>query len=74
MAMVKTVKVKADNDHGYMIINESDFDKEVHEKYKAPKTPPKPAEGEGEGEVKVEGEKPVSGAEVKPNDPKKADK
>lgn len=27
-----TVKVKADNDQGFMMINEHDFDPEVHEK------------------------------------------
>lgn len=32
-----TVAVKADNDEGKMLINESDFDPEVHEMFDAPK-------------------------------------
>ena len=35
----ETVKVKADNDDGFMIINESDFDEKVHVKFKEAKKP-----------------------------------
>lgn len=30
-----TVKVKADNEHGFMVINESDFDAKTHEAFDA---------------------------------------
>jgi len=29
-----TIKIQADNEHGFMIINESDYDKEKHAIYK----------------------------------------
>lgn len=31
-----TVKVKADNEHGFAVINESDFNAKVHEKFEEP--------------------------------------
>ena len=31
------IKIKADNEDGFMIINEKDFDKELHELYKKEK-------------------------------------
>lgn len=32
-----TMKVKADNEQGFMVINEHDFDKTKHEKFVEPK-------------------------------------
>lgn len=32
-----TVKIKADNEQGYAVINESDFDADKHEKFAEPK-------------------------------------
>ncbi len=31
-----TVKVKADNDDGFIVINESDFDPKVHKRFEEP--------------------------------------
>ena len=46
MATLPTVKIRADNQRGYIIINESDFDPEVHDRYGSP--PDAAAETEGE--------------------------
>lgn len=32
-----TVRVKADNEYGFAVIDEDDFDPKKHEKYEAPK-------------------------------------
>lgn len=34
-----TVKIKADNDSGFIVINEEDFDKKNHELYVPPSAP-----------------------------------
>ena len=36
-----TVKVVADNEQGYMVINEADFDDKAHTLYEEPKEPKK---------------------------------
>ena len=35
-----TVKIEAESESGYSIINEADFDKKVHKLYKAPAKKP----------------------------------
>ena len=35
--ILKTLRIKADNEDGFMDINEKDFDKELHELYKKEK-------------------------------------
>lgn len=32
-AQVKTVKIKADNEQGFVVINECDFDEKIHTLY-----------------------------------------
>lgn len=39
---IPTVKIKSDRPKGYRIINESDFDPKVHERFDEPPAPPPP--------------------------------
>ncbi len=46
-----TVKIKADNDDGFSILNESDFDESKHELYVEPKAKTKGKAEQGEGDA-----------------------
>lgn len=48
--IVATVKIKADNEDGYMVINESDFDKKVHTLFGETKAKAKPAKAKAKAD------------------------
>ena len=63
---IPTVKIKADTKLGYMIINESRFDKRIHKLYEEKPAPP--------SETPAEGEKSKRGGSKKDKDNSGADK